>query len=161
MGCNKIALGHHFDDVIETTLMSMLYSGEIKTMMPKLHSQNFESMELIRPLYMVKEADIIAWQTYNELQFLQCACLLTENSALEDKSKRKEMKNLIRGFRKINPHIDMNIFRSTHNVNLDTVLGYRKSGEYHSYLPPNYSSVAFTCYSNRVRHSGIWFTLPT
>ncbi|OON91083.1 MAG: tRNA 2-thiocytidine biosynthesis protein TtcA [Epulopiscium sp. Nele67-Bin002] len=134
LGCNKIALGHHFDDVIETTLMNMLYSGEIKTMMPKLHSKNFEGMELIRPLYMVKEKDVIAWRVYNELRFLQCACLFTEDKEKEDESKRVEMKNLISSFRKINPHIDMNIFRSAHNVNLDTVLGYRKEGEYYNFL---------------------------
>ncbi len=138
LGCNKIALGHHFDDVIETTLMSMLYSGEIKTMMPKLHSQNYDNMELIRPLYLVKEKDIIAWKNYNELTFIQCACRLTEFCTVDDVnssgSKRKEMKNLVSSFRKINPHIDMNIFRSTHNVNLDTVLGYRKSGEFHNFL---------------------------
>ncbi|MGL6173080.1 MAG: ATP-binding protein [Cellulosilyticaceae bacterium] len=137
MGCNKIALGHHFDDVIETTLMSMLYSGEIKTMMPKLHSTNFEGMELIRPLYMVREEDIIAWMRHNELRFIQCACRFTENCMLGDTgggSKRQEMKALVKKFRKTNPHIEMNIFRSTHNVNLDTVTGYRKNGKEHNFL---------------------------
>ncbi len=137
LGCNKIALGHHFDDVVETILMSMLYGSEMRTMMPKLHSTNFEGMELIRPLYMVKEADILAWKRYNELQFIQCACRLTENCVLGDSgmgSKRQEMKQLIKEFRRINPNIDMNIFVSAHNVNLDAVIGYRKNGEKHSFL---------------------------
>lgn len=137
LGCNKIALGHHFDDVIETTLMSMLYSGEIKSMMPKLHSANFEGMELIRPLYMVKEADIIAWKDYHELRFIQCACRLTENCLLGEQgggSKRQEMKTLVKKFRQTNPHIDMNIFRSTHNVNMDTIVSYRKNGQVHNFL---------------------------
>jgi len=137
LGCNKIALGHHFDDVIETTLMSMLYSAEIKTMLPKLHSTNFEGMELIRPLYMVKEADILAWKRYNDLNFIQCACRFTENCVLEDNvgvSKRQEMKVLIKKFRQTSEHIDMNIFRSMHNVNLETVIGYRKGGTRHSFL---------------------------
>jgi Predicted ATPase of the PP-loop superfamily implicated in cell cycle control len=137
LGCNKIALGHHFDDVIETTLMSMLYSGQIKTMMPKLHSMNFEGLELIRPLYMVKEADIIAWKDYNELNFLQCACRFTETCAEEGgigKSKRAEMKALVNSFREVDSIIEMNIFRSTHNVNLETVLGYHKGGKFHNFL---------------------------
>jgi len=137
LGCNKIALGHHFDDVIETTLMNMLYSGQFKTMMPKLLSSNYEDMELIRPLYMVKEADIIAWKNYNGLEFLECACRLTERYIRGDdgvKSKREEMKILIKGFRKIDPILEMNIFRSAHNVNLDTVLGYRQKGEFHNFL---------------------------
>ena len=133
LGCNKIALGHHFDDVIETVLLSMIYGAEIKTMMPKLHSTNFEGMELIRPLYMVREADIVAWARYNNLEFLQCACKFTKDtdlqSDMEMQSKRKEMKELISRFRKINSNIEMNIFRSVHNVNLETVIGYRK-GEY-------------------------------
>lgn len=134
-GCNKIALGHHFDDVIETTLMSMLYSGEIKTMMPKLHSTNFEGMELIRPMYMVKEADIVAWVNYNGLSFLQCACKFTENSAREiGLSKRIEMKELIRDLRKINADADQNIFTSVHNINLDTIIGYRSKGKRHFFL---------------------------
>lgn len=137
LGCNKIALGHHFDDVIETTLMSMLYSGQFKTMMPKLHSTNFEGMELIRPMYLIKEADIIAWKTYHELTFIQCACRFTENCMLGDNgggSKRVEMKALIKKFRQTNSSIEMNIFRSIHNVNLDTVIGYQKDYKKHSFL---------------------------
>lgn len=137
LGCNKIALGHHFDDVIETVLMSMLYSGQIKGMMPKLHSTNYEGMELIRPLYMVKEADILAWKKYNNLQFIQCACRFTENCMLGDNgggSKRSEMKELIKKFRQTSSIIDMNIFRSIHNVNLDTMIGYQKKQVAHSFL---------------------------
>lgn len=137
LGCNKIALGHHFDDVIETNLMNMLYSGEIKTMMPKLRSTNYEGMELIRPLYMVKEADIIAWKNYHELQFIQCACPLTANCQLGDQgggSKRQEIKALIKRLRQTNPYIDINIFRSIHNINLDAIIGYRRNGENHSFL---------------------------
>ena len=128
LGCNKIALGHHFNDVIETVLMSMMYSSEIKTMLPKLHSTNFEGMELIRPLYKVKEQDIISWSRYNGLEFLQCACKMTEkNSDLENTSKRKETKQLIADILKFNPQADDNIFRSLHNVNLATMPGYRDS----------------------------------
>ena len=128
LGCNKIALGHHFNDVIETLLMSMMYSSEIKTMLPKLHSTNFEGMELIRPLYKVKEQDIISWSRYNCLEFLQCACKMTEkNSDLENTSKRKETKQLIADILKFNPQADDNIFRSLHNVNLATMPGYRDS----------------------------------
>ena len=128
LGCNKIALGHHFNDVIETVLMSMMYSSEIKTMQPKLHSTNFEGMELIRPLYKVKERDIISWSKYNGLEFLQCACKMTEkNSDLENASKRKETKALIEDILKFNPEADDNIFRSLHNVNLATIPGYRDS----------------------------------
>ncbi len=137
LGCNKIALGHHFDDVIETVLMSMLYGGEFKTMMPKLHSTNYPGMELIRPMYMVKEADIIAWRRYNDLQFIQCACRFTENCVLGDNgggSKRQEMKELIKKFRKTNSSIDKNIFNSIHNVNLETVIGYHTGEEKHSFL---------------------------
>ena len=136
-GCNKVALGHHFDDVIETVLMSMCYSSEIKTMLPKLHSTNFEGMELIRPLYKVKEDDIISWANYNNLHFLQCACKFTEESTeREDLSKRKEIKGLIKEIKKINPNVDDNIFRSLHNVNLATLPGFRDSdsGEVHSFL---------------------------
>lgn len=136
-GCNKIALGHHFDDVIETVLMSMLYSGQMKGMMPKLHSTNYEGMELIRPLYMVKEADILAWKKYNNLTFIQCACRLTENCMLGDNgmgSKRQEMKELVKKFRQTSSVIDMNIFRSIHNVNLDTMIGYQKHQVPHSFL---------------------------
>ena len=128
LGCNKIALGHHFNDVIETLLMSMMYSSEIKTMLPKLHSTNFEGMELIRPLYKVKEQDIISWSRYNGLEFLQCACKMTEkNSDLENTSNRKETKQLIADILKFNPQADDNIFRSLHNVNLATMPGYRDS----------------------------------
>ena len=126
LGCNKIALGHHFNDVIETVLMSMMYSSEIKTMPPKLHSTNFEGMELIRPLYKVKEKDIIAFSNYNGLKFLQCACRFTENSARnEGLSKRKEIKALIEDIKKVNPNVDDNIFRSIHNVNMATIPGWR------------------------------------
>lgn len=137
LGCNKIALGHHFDDVIETVLMSMCYSSEIKTMLPKLHSTNFEGMQLIRPLYRVKEADIISWANYNGLHFLQCACKLTaESKDREDLSKRKETKALIKYMNSINPNAADNIFRSLHNVNLATMPGFRDcdSGEIHSFL---------------------------
>lgn len=135
-GCNKIALGHHFNDVIETVLMSMMYSSEIKTMLPKLHSTNFEGMELIRPLYKVKEQDIIAWSKYNGLTFLQCACKMTEkNSDLENASKRKETKELIEYIKKFNPQADDSIFRSLHNVNLATIPGFRDSdsGKLHTF----------------------------
>ena len=137
LGCNKIALGHHFDDVIETILMSMLYSAEIKTMMPKLHSTNFPGMELIRPMYLIKEANILNWKRYNDLTFIQCACRFTENCVPGDNgggSKRKEMKELINKFRQTNSNIEMNIFQSIRNVNLDTVIGYRKKEEQHSFL---------------------------
>ena len=138
LGCNKIALGHHFDDVIETILLSMLYGAEVKTMMPKLHSTNFEGMELIRPLYMVREADIRVWVRYNGLEFLECACKFTaKNQTQSDQeltSKRKEMKELISQFRKISPYIDMNIFKSVHNVNLETVIGYHKGEMKYNFL---------------------------
>lgn len=137
LGCNKIALGHHFDDVIETLLMSMMYSSEIKTMLPKLHSTNFEGMELIRPLYKVKERDIIAWANYNGLQFLRCACKFTADSAEDEMlSKRQEMKTLVKTLRKTNPDVDDNIFRSLHNVNMATIPGWRDSdsGEKHSFV---------------------------
>lgn len=141
LGCNKIALGHHFDDVIETILMSMLYGAQVNTMMPKLHSTNFEGMELIRPLYLVKEQDILDWKEYNHLRFLQCACRFTEQiareRALEEEvhtSKRQEMKELINRFRQINPHIETNIFKSVENVNLDACIGYVKDGERHHFL---------------------------
>lgn len=137
LGCNKIALGHHFDDVIETILMSMLYSGEIRTMMPKLKSTNFPGMELIRPMYKVKEVDILHWKRYHELEFIQCACRLTESCVLGDAgigSKRQEMKTLVKKFRQTNPHIDQNIFNSIHNVNLETVIGYRDKNGTHNFL---------------------------
>lgn len=138
LGCNKIALGHHFDDVIETILMGMLYGGQIQTMMPKLHSTNFEGMQLIRPMYMVKEEDIIEWARYNDLHFIQCACRFTENRTVDEEgvsnSKRQEMKELIKRFRTINPHIESNIFRSVENVNLNTVIAYKKDGQIHHFL---------------------------
>lgn len=138
LGCNKIALGHHFDDVIETVLLSMLYGGEIKTMMPKLHSQNFENIELIRPMYHIKEESIIAWKNYNELKFINCACRFTENCVVDGGeglgSKRQEMKALIKKFRQASPFIENNIFKSVENVNLDAIIGYRKKGQKHSFL---------------------------
>ena len=136
IGCNKIALGHHFDDVIETTLLSMFYGAEIKTMMPKLHSDNYEGLELIRPLYLVKEGAIISWRNYNELTFINCACRFTEGCSLinDGTSKRKEMKELIKNLRKLNPNIDYNIFKSLDNVNLNCVLGVKKNGQYKSFL---------------------------
>jgi tRNA(Ile)-lysidine synthase TilS/MesJ len=135
LGCNKIALGHHFDDMVETVLMSMLYAGEIKTMMPKLHSSNFEGMELIRPMYMVHEEDILSWARYNDLHFIQCACKITEKIQQENSgSKRHEMKMLIRQLKKTNSNLDINIFTSIHNVNLDTIIGYRENGERHNFL---------------------------
>lgn len=137
LGCNKIALGHHFDDVIETILMGMLYGAQIQTMMPKLHSTNHPGMELIRPLYMVKEKDIIAWARHNELEFIQCACRFTENSAKGDDtgvSKRQEMKMLIKQFRRTSPYIDMNIFNSVQNVNLTTIIGYHDNENTYNFL---------------------------
>ncbi len=135
LGCNKIALGHHFDDVIETVLMSMLYAAEIKTMMPKLKSTNHEGMELIRPMYKIREEDILSWKKYNNLQFIQCACRVTERIHSEGTgSKRQEMKLLIKKLTQINPNIDQNIFRSIHNINLDTLIGYRKDDKYHNFL---------------------------
>lgn len=136
LGCNKIALGHHFDDVIETTLLSMLYGAEIKTMMPKLHSDNFSGIELIRPLYLVKEQDIISWRNYNDLTFINCACKFTEGCSLinDGTSKRKEMKELIKNLRKINKDVDYNIFKSIDNINLDCVLGTKTNGVYKSFL---------------------------
>ncbi len=137
LGCNKISLGHHFDDVIETVLMSTLYAAEFKTMMPKLKSTNHEGMELIRPMYKIREEEVLAWKKYNELQFIKCACRITENCELVgdgSTSKRQEMKLLIKKLRATNPHIDQNIFRSIHNVNLDTIIGYKKGDEKHSFL---------------------------
>lgn len=138
LGCNKIALGHHFDDVIETILMGMLYGSQVQTMMPKIHSENFEGMQLIRPLYMVRESDIIHWQQHNGLQFIQCACRFTENTAKSNDgvgdSKRQEIKLLLKKLREVNPAIDMNIFRSVENVNLQTIISYHKGDEYHHFL---------------------------
>ncbi len=138
LGCNKIALGHHFSDVIETTVMGMFYGSQLQGMMPKLHSTNFEGMELIRPLYCVHEEDIIAWKNYNGLQFLQCACRFTESiSASGDgigESKRQEIKLLIRSLRETNPDIENNIFNSLHSVSLDTFPGYKTKGVRHNFL---------------------------
>lgn len=135
LGCNKIALGHHFDDVIETTLLSMLYGAEIKTMMPKLKSENFEGLELIRPLYLVKESSIITWKNYNQLTFINCACKFTEEASIdESKSKRKEIKGLIKKLRKINENVDYNIFKALDNINLNCVLGTKQNGEYKNFL---------------------------
>ena len=137
LGCNKIALGHHYDDVIETILMGMLYGGQIQTMMPKLHSNNFEGMELIRPMYMIREADIIRWANYNDLHFLRCACRFTEGVASEDSdmsSKRQEMKQLIASLAAIDPVIENNIFSSVENVNLSTIIAYKKDGVKHHFL---------------------------
>ncbi|MDF9824023.1 tRNA 2-thiocytidine biosynthesis protein TtcA [Breznakia sp. PF5-3] len=127
LGCNKIALGHHYDDVIETNLMNIFYAGEIRTMMPKLHSQNFKGMELIRPLYLVKEDAIIRWKEWNDLDFLECACRFTEendSNLKEQTSKRKEIKDLIKKYKEINPYLDSNIFHSMANVNISKVLSY-------------------------------------
>ncbi len=135
LGCNKIALGHHFDDVIETTLLSMFYGSEVKTMMPKLHSDNFPGLELIRPMYLIKEEAIINWKNYNNLTFLNCACKFTEESSKkEDNSKRLEMKKLINELRKQDKNIDYNIFKAMDNVNLECVLGTKRNGKYHSFL---------------------------
>ena len=136
LGCNKIALGHHYDDVIETILMGMLYGAQIQTMMPKLHSTNFEGMELIRPLYRINEKDIISWCKYNSLEFIRCACRFTENdeSSHENISKRKEIKDLIAELKKINPNIEKNIFNSIHTANFDTLPGYKIFGEEHTFL---------------------------
>ena len=138
-GCNKIALGHHYDDVIETILMGMLHGGQIQTMMPKLHSTNFEGMELIRPLYLIREEDICKWRDYNKLHFLQCACHFTETCSTchEDgttSSKRLETKKLIAKLKVDNPFIESNIFKSVENVNLSTVIAYKKDGVKHHFL---------------------------
>ena len=139
LGCNKIALGHHFDDVIETILMGMLYGGQVQTMMPKLHSIHFEGMELIRPLYLIREEDIKHWRDYNSLHFIQCACRFTDTCTTcrpngESASKRMEIKHMIAEMKKVNPYVETNIFRSIENVNLDTVVAYKKNGVRHSFL---------------------------
>ena len=138
LGCNKIALGHHFDDVIETNLMGMLYSGQLQTMMPKLHSRNFPGMELIRPLYFIREDDIKAWRDYNGLHFIQCACRFTDTCTTcnngQNHSKRQETKELIRMLKKTNPQVEQLIFRSMENVGLDAVLAYKQNGRKHSFL---------------------------
>lgn len=138
LGCNKIALGHHLSDVIETTVMGMFYGSQIQAMLPKLHSQNFEGMELIRPMYCINEDAINAWKRYNKLDFIQCACRLTEHISESGdgigNSKRQEVKMLIRELRKVNPNIEKSIYNSIHAVCLDTMPGYKTKGEYHSFL---------------------------
>ncbi len=139
LGCNKIALGHHYDDVIETILMGMLYGGQIQTMMPKLHSTNFEGMELIRPMYLIREEDIKHWRDYNKLQFIQCACRFTDtcttcSSEGNTGSKRMEVKNLIKQLVETSPFIESNIFKSVENVNLNTIIAYKENGEQHHFL---------------------------
>lgn len=139
LGCNKIALGHHFDDVIETILMSMLWGGQIQTMMPKLKSKNYEGMELIRPMYYIREDDIKAWRDFNNLKFIQCACRFTDelsrqNSKKPSSSKREETKELIKSLKKTNPNVEANIFNSMHNVSLDAVIAYKKNGTAYNFL---------------------------
>ena len=137
LGCNKIALGHHYDDVIETILMGMLYGAQVQTMMPKLHSTNFEGMEMIRPLYLVREDDIKAWRDYNGLHFIQCACKFTDTCTTcnnENRSKRVEIKELIQTLKQVNPYVEGNIFKSVENVNLDTVVAWKQHGEKHHFL---------------------------
>ncbi len=135
LGCNKIALGHHFDDVVETILMGMLYGSQMQTMLPKLHSENYAGMQLIRPLYLVREKDIISWAEYNGLEFIRCACRMTENLSNETKvSKRQEIKDLLKDLRTVNPAVDMNIFRSAENVNLRKLISYHSGSEYHHFL---------------------------
>ena len=139
LGCNKIALGHHYDDVIETILMGMMYGGQIQTMMPKLHSTNFEGMELIRPMYLIREDDIKSWRDYNHLHFIQCACRFTDTCTTcrtdgSTGSKRVEIKDLIRQLKEINPYIESNIFRSVENVNLNTIIAYKENGKIHHFL---------------------------
>ncbi len=137
LGCNKIALGHHFDDVVETILMGMLYGAQVQTMMPRIKSTNYPGMELIRPMYYIREKDILSWKNYNRLEFLQCACRFTEQNALADgtgTSKRQEVKQLIKEMKKVNPQVDINIFRSVERVNLSTIIGYYKENEEHHFL---------------------------
>lgn len=139
LGCNKIALGHHYDDVIETILMGMLYGAQVQTMMPKLHSTNFPGMELIRPMYLIREADIKSWRDANDLRFIQCACHFTDTCTTCDPdgrtvSKRMEIKRLIAELKKVNPAVEANIFRSMENVNLNTVISYKQNGVTHSFL---------------------------
>ncbi|MBQ7713510.1 MAG: tRNA 2-thiocytidine biosynthesis protein TtcA [Oscillospiraceae bacterium] len=135
LGCNKIALGHHFNDVIETTVMGMLWSGQLQAMPPKLHSQNFPGMELIRPLYRVHEDDVIAWARHHDLAFLQCACRFTEASAHNERlSKRKEVKALLRSLRAQNPNVEKSVFNAIHTVNIDTFPGWKSGGEVHTFL---------------------------
>jgi tRNA(Ile)-lysidine synthase TilS/MesJ len=143
-GCNKIALGHHYDDVIETTLMNLLNNGTVETMLPKLHSQNFEGMELIRPLYLIREKDIIAWSQYNGLEFIRCACKFTDSiekeKEIESGSKRYDTKKLIQNLLEYNENVEKNIYKATMNVNLNKILGYKKDGKVISYLD-NYDNI--------------------
>ena len=153
LGCNKIALGHHYDDVIETILMGMLYGGQIQTMMPKLYSTNFEGMQLIRPLYFVREEDICKWRDYNDLRFLQCACHFTEmcSTIKEDgssDSKRMEIKHLIANLKQVNPFVEKNIFKSVENVNLNTVIAYKKDGKRHHFLDEYDDKNVYTWWNN-------------
>ncbi len=146
LGCNKIALGHHYDDVIETILMGMLYGGQVQTMMPKLHSTNFEGMELIRPMYLIREDEIKHWRDYNDLHFIQCACKFTDNCTTchadgSSDSKRVEVKNLIAQMKKTNPYVEANIFKSVENVNLSTIVAYKKNGVKHMFTE-NYDASA-------------------
>lgn len=138
LGCNKIALGHHFNDVIETTVMGMFYGSQLQGMLPKLHSKNFEGMELIRPMYCIGEESILSWKRYNDLEFIQCACRFTENCTMCDNggggSKREEVKILLRRLKRDNPNIEKSIFNSIHSVSLDTMVGYKAKGVYHSFL---------------------------
>ena len=138
LGCNKIALGHHFNDVIETTVMGMFYGSQLQAMPPKLHSKNFDGMELIRPLYCVHEEDILSWKRYNDLEFIQCACRFTENCTMCDNggggSKRQEIKTLLRRLKRDNPNIEKSIFNAIHAVSLDTMVGYKTRGQEHSFL---------------------------
>ena len=138
MGCNKIALGHHYDDVIETILMGILYSGQVQTMMPKLHSTNYEGMELIRPLYLIREQDIKSWCRYNDLHFIQCACKFTDTCTTcnneENRSKRVEIKELIKTLKQVNPYVEGNIFKSVENVSLEAIVAYKIDGVKHSFL---------------------------
>ncbi len=140
LGCNKIALGHHYDDVIETILMGMLYGAQVQTMMPKLHSTNFQGMELIRPMYLIREEDIRAWRDYNGLHFLRCACRFTEDCCTgEGDSKRLEVKRLIAELKKTNPYVEGNIFKSVENVNLSTIIAYKQEGIKH-FFTENYNT---------------------
>ena len=138
MDCNKIALGHHYDDVIETILMGMLYSGQVQTMMPKLHSTNYEGMDLIRPLYLIREQDIKSWCRYNDLHFIQCACKFTDTCTTcnneENRSKRVEIKELIKTLKQVNPYVEGNIFKSVENVSLEAIVAYKIDGVKHSFL---------------------------
>lgn len=133
-GCNKIALGHHFDDVIETIMLSMLYAGQYQTMMPKLHSENFEGMELIRPMYLIREQDIYRWCNHNQLSFIRCACKFTQEDEVEHFSKRKEMKNLIQELKKVNPYVEKNIFKSAQNVNITQIISYFDDDKHYHFL---------------------------